>query len=311
MRVVFVGTGAIGVPTIHALQQSRHELVGIVTQPDKPAGRDQHLQPPPIKQAVGDSVPVFQPRRIKEESAIREISRWQPDVIVVMAYGQILPSGILTAPKLACINLHASLLPKWRGAAPIQAAIAAGDAETGLTVMYVDEGLDTGDILLEERLKIADRDTGGTVHDRLAQLAPAALSKALDLIETGTAPRAPQDSSRATHAPKLTRESGRIDWTESADIVERKIRAYNPWPGAFTEIKTPSGTKKLKVFSGTVTDKNGTPGEILTGKDGLIIAAGDGAIAMDEVQLEGRKRMSAAELIRGHQWIKDVPTVLL
>ena len=311
MRVVFVGTGAIGVPTIKALQQSRHELIGVVSQPDKPAGRDQHIQPPPIKKAVGDSVPVFQPRRIKDESAVREIGRWQPDVIVVMAYGQILPSGVLTAPKLACINLHASLLPKWRGAAPIQAAIAAGDNETGLTVMYVDEGLDTGDILLSEPLKIAADDTGGTLHDRLAQLAPEALLKALDLIESGNPPRAQQNSSQATYAPKLNRESGRIDWTESAETIERKIRAYNPWPGAFTEIDTPSGRKKLKVFAARIIDNSGKPGQILTSDDQLIVAAGDRAVSLQDIQLEGRKRMSVVELVRGHRWITEIAAPLL
>jgi len=229
MRVVFVGTGAIGVPTLRALQASSHELVAVVTQPDKPVGREQQIEPPPIKKALaGSVVPVFQPRRIKDQAAVEQIRVWQPDLIVVMAYGQILRSEVLATPRQGCLNLHASLLPRWRGAAPIQAAIAAGDSHTGITVMYMDEGLDTGDILLEESVPITADDTGGSLHDRLAEAAPVALLKALNLIEAGKAPRMAQDANQATYAPKLNRESGRIDWTEPAEVIERKIRAFNP-----------------------------------------------------------------------------------
>lgn len=302
MRVVFVGTGAIGVPTLRALFHSDHELVGVVTQPDKPVGRDQRIQAPPIKQALDQTViPVFQPARIKDEHAITQIRELNPDVIVVAAYGQILPNGVLDAPRLACINVHASLLPRWRGAAPIQAAIAAGDEHTGITIMYVAQGLDTGDILLQRETKITPNDTGNTLHDRLATMAPDLVLKSLHLIERGEALRVPQDSAKATYAPKLTRDSGRIDWSEPAEVIERKIRAFNPWPGAFTEIKTDAGPRKLKVFAAKVTTDSGKPGDILRSDGRLVIAAGQNSISVIEVQLEGRKRMSASEFTRGNR----------
>lgn len=310
MRVVFVGTGAIGVLALRALRNSDHELVAVVTQPDKPVGREQRVEASPIKRALeGSKIPVFQPQRIKDAAAVEHIQSLRPDVIIVMAYGQILPAPILTAPKIACVNLHASLLPRWRGAAPIQAAIAAGDTQTGITVMYVDEGLDTGDILLKKEIQILPNDTGGSLHDRLADLAPSALLEALQLLGDSKAPRIPQDSAQATHAPKLNRESGRINWSEPAAIIERKIRAFNPWPGAFTEFKTSAGPRKVKIFSADTEKKRGNPGEILSAANELVIAAGQDAVSLIEVQLEGRKRMSAAEFIRGNQWIADV-TVL-
>ena len=310
MRIVFVGTGDIGVPTLHALRNSEHELLAVVTQPDKPVGRDQRIQAPPIKREVaGCNIPVLQPRRIKDRETLDGIESLRPDVAVVMAYGQILPAAFLTIPKIACVNLHASLLPRWRGAAPIQAAIAAGDTHTGITVMYVDEGLDTGDILSKNEIDILAEDTGGSLHDRLAQLAPDALLEALQLLDSGYAPRIPQDSAEATYAPKLTRESGRINWSESATVIERKIRAFNPWPGGFTELKTPAGPRKLKVFSTKTADRQGAPGQIVATAQELVIAAGTGALSLTDVQLEGRKRMSAAEFVRGNQWIGVVATL--
>src|ERR1700745_733364 len=207
MRILFIGTGEIGLPTLRMLSNRReHQLVGIVTQPDKPVGRDQKLTAPPIKAAnqqlsvahvtsEGElQLPVIQPLRIKAREAIEEIRSLNPDLIVVMAYGQILPREVLEIPKIACLNVHASILPRWRGAAPIQAAIAAGDRETGITVMYMDEGLDTGDILLEKKIEILPNDTGGTLHDRLAQIAPASLLDALRLLASGNAGRAPQEN---------------------------------------------------------------------------------------------------------------------
>ena len=213
-----------------------------------------------------------------------------------MAYGQILPRDVLEIPRVACLNLHASLLPRWRGAAPIQAAIAAGDRETGITVMYMDEGLDTGDILLQRTVNIRSGETGGSLHDRLAQIAPEALFESLRLLAAGNPPRTPQDNARGTYAPKLKREDGQIDWSESADAIERKIRAFNPWPGAFMKIDD----QNLKVFSASVVPLNGKPGQILRSDKDLIIATSDGAVSLDEVQLEGKRRMSAAEFLRGH-----------
>ena len=301
MRIVFIGTGEIGVPTLRALLDSEHEIVAVVTQPDKPVGREQSIEPPPIKKALigrarPSGVPILQPGRIKNPQTIEEIRRLTPDVIVVVAYGQILPRDVLEIPRLPCLNLHASPLPRWRGAAPVQAAIAAGDCETGITVMYMDEGLDTGDILLQRNVEILPNDTGGSLHDRLAQIAPETLLESLRLLAAGNAPRIPQDNARATYAPKLKREHGQIDWSESAEEIARKIRAYNPWPSAFMKV----GDQNLKIFSACVVDLNGQPGGILRSDKDLTIAAGKGALSLAEVQLEGKRRMTAAEFLRGH-----------
>jgi methionyl-tRNA formyltransferase len=222
-----------------------------------------------------------------------------------MAYGQILPHEVLDIPKIACLNLHASLLPRWRGAAPIQAAIASGDRETGITVMYMDEGLDTGDILLQRKIDILPNDTGETLHDRLAQVAPESLLEALDLLASGSAPRTVQDNALATYAPKLKREDGQIDWSEPADVIERKIRAFNPWPGAFTKIAMePDARRNLKIFAAVIVDLRGKPGEILRGDNELIVAAGKGALSLGEVQLEGKRRMNATQFLRGASQLK-------
>jgi methionyl-tRNA formyltransferase len=320
MRIVFIGTGEIGAPTLQALLNSEHEVVAVVTQPDKPVGREQRIEAPPIKKvltrsggfqtAVGHSaagkpplLEVLQPARIKDPQAIEEIRRLTPEVIVVVAYGQILPLDVLQIPRLACLNLHASLLPRWRGAAPIQAAIAAGDCVTGITVMYMDEGLDTGDILSQRNVEILPSDTGASLHDRLAQIAPEALLESLRLLSTGNAPRIPQDNARATYAPKLKREHGQIDWSESAEAIERKIRAYNPWPSAFMKVDG----QNLKVFSASVVDLNGQPGEILGSDKDLIVATGKCALSLAEVQLEGKRRMSAGEFLRGHATLLGPP----
>jgi methionyl-tRNA formyltransferase len=301
MRIVFIGTGEIGVPTLRALQESEHELVGVVTQPDKPAGREQQITPPPVKKTLlsdplkASPVRTVQPAKIKDPEAIEQIRAMKPDVIVVMAYGQILPRAVLEIPKLACLNLHASLLPRWRGAAPIQAAIAAGDRETGITAMYMDEGLDTGDILLQRKIDILPKDTGGFLHDRLGEIAPEGLLESLRLLTGGNAPQTPQDNGAATYAPKLNRESGRINWNESAEEIERKIRAYDPWPGAFTELND----RKLKIFSASIVDLRGKPGEILRKDKELAIGATDRALSLIEVQLEGKRRMTSADFLRG------------
>ena len=304
MRVVFIGTGGIGVPALQALLRSgKHQLTGVVTQPDKPIGREQRIEPSPIKKAlIGTEMPILQPARIKDRQSIEEIRGLLPDVIVVMAYGQILPRTILEIPSLACLNLHASLLPRHRGAAPIQAAIAWGDSETGITVMYVDEGLDTGDILLQHKIDILPTDTGGSLHDRLGQIAPEVLLEGLKLLVQGNAPRVPQDNALATYAPKLSRENGRIDWTEPAKMVERKIRAYNPWPGAFAILTDRPGHElKLKVLSAQIVDGKGRPGEALCADNrGLIVATGEKALSLQNVQLEGKSRMGAHDFVRGH-----------
>jgi methionyl-tRNA formyltransferase len=304
MRVVFMGTGEIGAPAFRLLLDApEHQVLAAVTQPDKPVGRKQELRASPIKQlALERGVPVLQPVKLRSPEAVAEIVALAPDVIVVMAYGQILPRAVLDAPRLACLNLHASLLPRWRGAAPIQAAIEAGDRATGVTVMYMAEGLDTGDILLMKETPVTDADTGGSLHDRLAGVAVAALVEALPLIAAGTAPRIPQDHSLATHAAKLARENGLIDWHATPEKIDRRIRAMNPWPAAHTVFSTPAGPRQLKIFADIPqTGSTGRPGEVLGADErGLLVAARGGAVLLREVQLEGKRRMTVEEFLRGH-----------
>lgn len=292
-----MGTGEIGIPSLRLLQaRTDCEIVGVVTQPDKPAGRSRALKASLVKQVAMDAgIPVFQPISLKKNDAVETISAWAPELIVVMAFGQILPRTVLDMPRVACLNLHASLLPKYRGASPINAAIAAGDKETGICVMYMAEGLDTGDILLEKRERILRRDTAGTLHDRLAHVAASALSLALDQLANGTAPRMPQ-SSAASYAGRLTRTDGFIDWTLQAHEIEQLIRAMNPWPSAWTTIPMQDGTmREVKLFSAIVCRHvSGTPGHLLRADHrGLLIACGSGALLIKTVQMEGRKRMDA------------------
>ena len=304
MRVIFIGTGDVGLPSLRWLLRE-HEVVAVVAQPDKPVGRKQELTPPPTKLlALEHSVPVLQPKRIREPAAIEELAALQADVIVVMAYGQIFPKALLDLPKLACLNLHASLLPAHRGAAPIQASILAGDRESGIAVMWMDEGLDTGDILLMHRLRIRRRETGGTLHDRLADLAPEALAEALQRLASGTAPRIPQEPARATYAAKLSRESGVIDWHANARAIDRQVRAMNPWPASSTLLPDPAGgtPRKLKVFSVIPFRRaSGEPGTVLRAdKRGILVAAGEGAVLLRDIQLEGKRRMPVSDFLLGH-----------
>ena len=306
MRVLFIGTGDIGVPSLEWLLKSgRHEVVGVVAQPDKPVGRKQVLTPPKVKviaQAAG--VPVLQPEKIRR--AVDELAATKPDIAVVIAYGQILSRAVLDVPRLGCINVHTSILPLYRGAAPIQAAIRAGDAETGATIMFMDEGLDTGDIVLVEKLSLSPDETGGSLHDKLALIAPAALERALDLIAAGNPPRTPQDHAKAIHIGKLTREDGRIDWRKSAVEIERLIRAYHPWPGTFCVL--PSSAEKpaqLKIHAARIVpggEACPVAGTVVAAdpKTGLIISCSSGLLELTEVQAEGGKRMDARSLLRGH-----------
>ena len=302
MRVVFMGTGEIGVPALRWLLDAC-EVVAVVTQPDKPVGRKQELHASPIKQlALARGVPVLQPVRMRAPESVAEIVALRAEVIVVMAYGQILPKAVLDAPRLACLNLHASLLPRWRGAAPIQAAIEAGDRASGITVMHMAEGLDTGDILLLRETPIRRRETGGSLHDRLASLAAAALAEAWPLVIAGNAPRIPQDESLANHAPKLTRENGEIDWRAPAAAIERRIRAMNPWPAAHTWLPTADGPRKVKVFACIQHRRDsGAPGTVLAAdRRGLLVAAGQGSVLLRDIQLEGKRRMPARDFLLGH-----------
>jgi len=313
MRIIFIGTGEIGVPTLRSLlDSSDHQVIGCVTQPDKPVGRHQELTPSAIKTlAVQHHVPVFQPTKIREASALQQIRFLRPDVIVVMAYGQILPGELLRIPLYACLNLHASILPRHRGAAPIHAAVEAGDRESGITVIYMNERLDEGDILLIRALKLAKDETAGTLHDRLGELAPEALIETLTLLKQGRAPRLPQDHNQATYAAKLSREHGEIDWAKTREEIDRRIRGMNPWPSAYTWLPVNSadaetageGPKKLKIFAGIMhhCDLGAAPGTVVrTDKHGILVAAGTCGILLRDVQLEGKKRMAAKDFLLGH-----------
>lgn len=303
MRIVFLGTGDIGLPSLNALLHSKTcEIVAVVTQPDKPVGRKQVLTAPEVKtRALSAGVPVLQPSRIRQ--SVAELAAFNADVFVVVAYGQLLPSAVLALPKKGCLNIHASLLPLHRGASPIQAAIREGDAESGITIMWMNEGLDTGDILLQDTLKITPDETGGSLHDRLAILAPQSLDKALTLIGQGVAPRVPQNHTNSTHRHKLEREHGHFNWQQSAVELERIIRAYTPWPGTYALLPLSDGkTMQLKVHRAQVVEMaEACPvgGTIIRADDRLFVATGSGVLELLEVQLEGRKRMSAGDFLRG------------
>lgn len=269
MRILFMGTAELAAPCLEAIAG---QVVHVISQPDRPKGRSLQLAPPPVKVTAGKlGVPVSQPAKIRE--AVDEIRALRPDLIVVVAYGQILPQAILDIPAHGCINVHTSLLPRWRGASPIQSAILAGDCETGVTTMYMDAQMDHGDIILQRREPIRPDDTSATLHDRLAQLGAALLAETVQLHER---PRHRQDETQATYARKFTKEDGRIDWTKPAVEIERQVRAFNPWPGAFTD---QDGTV-LKVWK---------------------VARVDGAIQMLEVQPAGGKRMSYEAYRRGRR----------
>lgn len=301
MRIVFLGTGDIGLPSLEALLASReHEILAVVTQPDKPVGRKLVLTPPQVKsRAQAAGIPVLQPERIR--TAVAELTALRADVFVVVAYGQLLPRAVLDIPRLACLNIHASLLPRHRGAAPIQAAIRDGDSETGVTIMWMSEGLDTGDVLLTEKIPIAPDDTGGTLHDKLAALAPRALLRALDLLAQGAAPRVPQDHTRATHVRKLEREHGRVDWSRSAEEIARMVRAFDPWPGAFCLLPDASQLKIHRAAIVPHADPCPVGGTVIAADQRLLVSCGSGIIELLEVQLEGKKRLPASAFLRGHK----------
>ncbi|MDE1169912.1 MAG: methionyl-tRNA formyltransferase [Verrucomicrobium sp.] len=308
MKIVFIGTSEFGVPALTALAGSKeHTITGVITQPDRPAGRQQKPAPSPVKEAAFRlHLKIFQPEKIKAASVVKQIEYLEPDVIVVAAYGQILPKAVLDLPQYGCLNLHASLLPKYRGASPIQSAILGREKETGVTIMWMDEGLDTGDMMRTEKTSIRAADTAQTVHDRLGQLAAKALLKALDDVKGGKAARVKQDAEKATYAPKLTKESGKIDWSKTKRDIDAHIRAMTPWPSAYTWVpdgrKDSPDHKMLKVFSTIFSRRaKGKPGEVVAiDRHGVLVATGGGGgLLLREVQLEGKKRMHAAEFARG------------
>jgi methionyl-tRNA formyltransferase len=299
-RIVFLGTGDIALPTFRWLLASSTPPVALVTQPDRPAGRHRELKAPAIKLLAEDAgVAVLQPEKVREPAALEALEALQPDLIVVMAYGQILPQQLLDMAPLGCVNLHASLLPKYRGAACIQAALDAGDAETGMTLMHVIRQLDAGDVILSKRIPIGARDTGGSLHDRLAEAGVEALAEGLPLLLDGSAPRTPQDElGESSHVPKLGRDDGRIDWSWPAARIERRLRAYDPWPGCSTSFNG----RRLKIFPfAEVVEAVGTPGEVREIDGRVVVACGDGALTLDEVQPDGSRRMPALDWWRGQR----------
>lgn len=301
MRVVFVATGDIALPTWEWLMASGLEVVALVTQPDKPQGRRMELTPPAIKlRALAAGIPVMQPESLRKKSAIDAVAALQPDLIVVMAYGQILTERFLAIAPLGCINLHASLLPKYRGASCIQAALDHGDAETGITVMHMVRELDAGDVILQKKLPIRDGETGGSLHDALAVLAPAALADAVEQLRTATAQRTPQDAAAASYVGKLLREDGLLDWQNSAHGLEQRIRAYDPWPGTYAVMASGMRVKifpPIKVVSAVSIEVGWAQ---VVGHE-LLIGCGTDALALSFVQAEGGKRVSAMDFARGQR----------
>ncbi|MFU8894374.1 MAG: methionyl-tRNA formyltransferase [Luteolibacter sp.] len=302
MRIIFMATGEIAVPALERLIAEGMVPLALVTQPDRPVGRHQHeALPPPVKPiALAAGIPVFQPEHAND--AVPELAILNPEVVVVMAYGQILKRPVLELADRAIINLHASLLPKYRGAACIQAAIDAGDHETGVTAIHVVRKLDAGDIIHARSIPILENDTGGTMHEKLAALAPDVLIESLGMLADGSAPRIPQNQRAVSHVGKLLREDGCIDWSRPAVEIERRIRAYDPWPGSFTTFTHRGRVKRLKIFPTTepLPDDGFAQGVVRLHEDTLWVGCGAGSLKISEVQPEGGKRMSACEFAHGH-----------
>lgn len=296
LRIAFAGTPDFALPALQAIASSSHHLVGVLTQPDRPQGRGQRIGLSPVKRAAQQlNVPVLQPTTLKDESARKSLEALQPDVLVVVAYGLILPQPVLDLPRLGCVNIHASLLPRWRGAAPIQRAILAGDTQSGVTIMLMDAGLDTGPILLQRAVAIEPSETGGSLHDKLAALGGELLLEALDGLAAGTLRPTPQPSEGVTYAAKIEKSEALIDWSQSAADIERKVRAFNPWPIAETRLDG----EQLRILSARVEagPADAAPGTILTvGADAFTVACGEGKLAVTSVQRPGRKPITARDL---------------
>ena len=299
MRLVFAGTPDFAATGLKALIAAGHTIVGVYSQPDRPAGRGRKLQPSPVKQvALDHEIPVFQPETLKTAEAQKQLADLKPDVMIVAAYGLILPKAVLDIPTHGCLNIHASLLPRWRGAAPIQRAIAAGDSETGITIMQMDEGLDTGAMLLKSLTAIDTSDTGGSLHDRLAELGGKAIIEALELLKKGELTGEPQNDDLACYASKLSKTEGHIDWATDATAIERLVRAFNPWPGTYTDL----GDQRIRIHEARalVTDSDAFPGTVVhRDRDGIDIACGNGTLRITRLQLPGSRAQSVNDLING------------
>jgi methionyl-tRNA formyltransferase len=301
MRIAFFGTGEIAIPSLQRLIAEGRTPVVLVTQPDKPVGRHHVMTPPAIKVLAQEAgIPVLQPEKVRD--AIPQLEAYGIDLMVVMAYGQILPVKLIELPKIACVNLHASLLPRYRGAACIQAAIDAGDAETGITVIHVVKKLDAGDIIHAEKLPILPNETGGQLHDRLASLAPEAMMKAIAALEVGNSERVVQDEALVSYIPKLEREDGHLDFSLPADVLERRIRAYDPWPGTFFTTSENGKARRIKVFPPVEVLASGPEQGVTEISEGsIIVGCGSGALRLLEIQPEGSRRMSAQDYLRGRK----------
>ncbi len=298
LRIVFAGTPEFAAEHLKALLASPYDIVAVYTQPDRPAGRGQKLMPSPVKQlALEHNIPVLQPPTLRNADAQAELAALKPDLLVVVAYGLILPQAVLDIPRLGCINSHASLLPRWRGAAPIQRAVEAGDQESGVTVMRMEAGLDTGPMLLKVT-PISAQDTGGSLHDRLAELGPPAVIQAIAGLAAGTLQGEIQDDSLATYAHKLNKDEARIDWSRPAVELERLVRAFNPWPICHSTLNG----EALKVLAATLADGVGAPGEIIgASKDGLLVACGEQALCLTRLQLPGGKALNFSDLFNSRR----------
>lgn len=297
MRVVFMGTPDFAVPSLEQLIKDGHEVVGVFAQPDKPKGRGYKLAAPPVKEAaLAHQLPVYQPAKMRDGEALAILQELKPEIIVVVAYGKILPKEILDLPEKGCINVHGSLLPKYRGAGPIQWAVINGEKTTGVTTMYMGEGLDTGDMILKEETEIGENETYGELSDRLCQIGAHCLSETMKLIEAGTAVREVQKEEESSYAPMLNKEIAKVDFSRPAEELHHLICGLSPWPVAYTDL---DGTL-LKIHRAVKAEGKGKPGELLD-KKRMIIACGEGALELTEVQLAGSKRMAAGDFLRGKQ----------
>jgi methionyl-tRNA formyltransferase len=301
LSLIFAGTPEFSVPALEALVASRHRVLAVYTQPDRPAGRGQQVTMSAVKQcALKHQLPVEQPQTLKDPAAVERLAHYQADLMIVVAYGLLLPKIVLDTPRLGCVNIHASLLPRWRGAAPVQRAIQAGDKQSGVTIMQMDVGLDTGPMLLERVTPIDARETGESLHDRLSTLGAEAVLEAIDAIAAGTAKPVDQPKDGATYAAKIKKEEALIDWSKSAVDIDRHVRAFNPWPIA----ETRWNGQQLRVWEATPLDKKSSaaPGTVVaTSSDGIEVATGDGTLQLTRVQAAGRKAMPAADFLRAHR----------
>jgi methionyl-tRNA formyltransferase len=303
LRIVFMGTAELACASLLALRQSpEFEVVAVVTQPDRPSGRKLQLQPSPVKQtALAENIPVLQPERARAEQFIAELRQLAPDLIVVAAYGQILPPAILDLPRHGCLNVHTSLLPKYRGASPIQSAILNDEPETGVTIMQMDPGLDTGDILAQIATPIRAEDNSQTLHDRLAQLGAELLVATINEFVAGKISPRPQPTVGVSHCAKIKKSDGQLDWSLPARVLWNRIRAFTPWPGAFTFLPAAPQPRLLKIWQAEVVERSGLVGQILAADStGILVACGQNALNIAELQLEGGRRLPAREFLAGH-----------